>query len=135
GVRVSLLALEAFVLAAASIAVWRLAGALLVGTLVAVAAASHAAAVHPTALGITVDALHLVAAAAWAGGIMALFTFRPPGGWRQPEGRALLQRFSQVAIPAFLASVAFGAIQGLQEVHGAISRMWTTSYGQVLLLK
>src|SRR5439155_21013146 len=90
---------------------------------------------HPVALGVAVDAVHLAAAALWAGGILALVTLRPPGGWRGEESRILLERFSQVAIPAFLVSVAFGVVQGLQEVSGALSRLWTTSYGVVLLLK
>ncbi|MGH2660434.1 MAG: copper resistance protein CopC [Actinomycetota bacterium] len=94
-------------------------------------AAGHAAAVS---WGIPVDALHLLAAGLWAGGVLALATLRPPGGWKGPSGRALLERFSRVAIPAFLFTVATGTLRGLQELS-ALRDLVATSYGQVLGLK
>jgi copper transport protein len=133
--RLALLACEALALGSVAAGLWPLTGLMVTGALVAVAAASHAAAVRPVLLGVAVDALHLAAAGVWAGGILALVTLRPPEGWRGPAGRPLLERFSGVAVPAFLVSVGFGAVQGVQEVGGALSLLFTTSYGQVLLLK
>jgi copper transport protein len=98
---------------------------------IALAASGHAAAVS---LGLPVDALHLVAAGLWAGGILALATVRPPGGWRGTAGRTILEGFSAVAIPAFLLTVATGVLRGIQELSG-LRDLLATSYGQVLSLK
>jgi hypothetical protein len=102
--------------------------------MVALAAAGHAAAVRPRWWGVGVDALHLVAAGLWAGGIMALATIRPPGGWRGPQARLLLDRFSPVALPTFLATVGFGVLRGAQELSG-LGDLFGTPYGQLLALK
>lgn len=100
----------------------------------ALAAAGHAAAVRPEWLGIGVDAVHLIAAGVWAGGILGLATLRPPDGWRGAAGRDLLERFSPVGIPAFSITVAAGAVRGFQEV-GHWGELVTTSYGFVLTVK
>src|SRR6266508_353466 len=50
----------------------RRAGPFAVGALVALAAAGHAAAIQPRAWGVLVEAIHLVSAGLWAGGVMAL---------------------------------------------------------------
>ena len=100
----------------------------------ALSAAGHAAAVEPPWWGISVDAVHLAAAGLWAGGIVALAFVRPPEGWRSGEGRALLERYSPVAIAAFVGTVAFGSLRGFQELVGP-GDLIATSYGQVLLVK
>lgn len=102
--------------------------------LVALASAGHAAAVDPRWLGISVDAIHLAAAGLWAGGILALATVRPPGGWRTAPGRSMLDRFTPVAIPAFLVTVAAGVLRGLEELT-APADLFRTSYGLTLTLK
>jgi len=107
---------------------------LITAAVVALAASGHAAAVRPAWFGIGVDALHLVAAGLWAGGIMALAMVRPPGGWEGGEGRAMLDRFTPVALPTFLATVGLGLVRGLQEL-ASLSDLVATSYGQVLLAK
>lgn len=109
---------------------WAFVGA----SIAALAAAGHAAAIRPAWAGITLDALHLLTAGLWAGGILALATLRPPGGWGGPEGRLLLSRFSPVAVSAFLLTAAFGAVQALLEL-GGIGPLVSTSYGWVLLGK
>jgi copper transport protein len=101
---------------------------------IALAAAGHAAAVSPRWWGITVDVVHLVAGGLWAGGILGLATLRPPGGWRHGEGRALLDRFTPVALPAFVATIGFGVLRGTQEL-AAFDDLFDTSYGRVVLLK
>jgi copper transport protein len=101
---------------------------------VALAAAGHAAAVRPRWWGISVDALHLAAAGLWAGGIVALAVVRPAGGWRQPQGRLLLDRFTPVAFVAFLVTVGAGVLRGTQELTG-FAELFTTSYGAVLWFK
>ncbi len=114
-------------------AAWLVAFAV-VSALVALAAAGHAAAANPAWWGITVDAVHLVAAGVWAGGIVGMATLRPPAGWQSDAGRELLRRFSPVAVPAFIVTIAFGTLRGAQELAG-LRDLVGTSYGQVLLLK
>jgi copper transport protein len=106
----------------------------LVAALAAVAASGHAAATQPVPVSIAVEATHLVAAGAWAGGIMALVTFRPPGGWFRGEGIPLLNRFARPAVAAFLVTAVTGVIRGGQQ----LSEPWqlvTTAYGGVLVAK
>ena len=75
--------------------IWRLRGVTLaiLAAITALAAAGHAAALRPAAPAIGLDARHLATAGLWAGGILALATIRPPGGWVSPEARVLLGRF------------------------------------------
>ena len=98
------------------------------------AAAGHAAAVRPAWWGIGADLVHLVAAGLWAGGILALATVRPPGGWRGSEGWKLLQRFSPIALAAFAVTVGAGAVRSFQEL-GQPGDLLTSSYGLVLDVK
>jgi copper transport protein len=102
--------------------------------LLGLAASGHAAAVRPAWFGIGVDALHLLAAGLWAGGIMALALIRPPGGWRGEAARSMLDRFTPLALPAFLVTVGLGFVRGVQEL-ASLSDLVSTSYGQVLLAK
>ncbi len=122
------LALVAALVGATAVWMW------LAGAIGALAASGHGAAIHPAWWGITVDAVHLLAAGVWAGGILALATQRPPGGWRSPAARELLVRFSPPAVTAFTVTVGFGAIQAIQEL-GTVHALVGSSYGQVLLVK
>lgn len=103
------------------------------------AAASLAFAGHAAALGqpagpIFADALHVLSAGVWAGGIMALAAVRPPGGWNGEEGKALLSRFGRVALIAF-AITAMTGVLAATSVLGSPSDLWTTPYGLVLSVK
>lgn len=80
------------------------------------------------------DAIHVLAAGAWGGGIVALATLHPPGGWRAPEARALLERFGGVALIAFVVTAMTGVLRASDQVHD-LSGLWTTTYGVVLALK
>jgi copper transport protein len=112
----------------------RLLRAAVAGALVALAASGHAATVRPAWWGIALDAGHLASAGLWAGGILALTLLRPPGGWRGPAARRLLDHFSPVALAAFGATVTLGIIQALQRL-GRPGALLHTAYGQVLTLK
>ena len=103
----------------------------LLPAIVALAAAGHAAAVQPAAPAIAVDAIHLMSAAIWVGGILALAVTRPPGGWLGRDGRALLNRFSSVALIAFAITALTGLIQATEELSGPADLL-TSSYGNVL---
>lgn len=100
----------------------------------ALAFASHAALVQPAAGPIFADALHVLSAGIWAGGIMALATVRPPGGWSGEEGRALLWRFGRVALIAFAITAMTGVVAAASALS-FVSDLWTTPYGVVLSAK
>jgi copper transport protein len=94
----------------------------------------HAAGVEPPAGAELADVLHVASACIWAGGILALATLRPPGGWRGAEARSLLDRFAGVALIAFAITALSGVFRATEQLHG-ISDLWSTSYGIVLVLK
>lgn len=96
--------------------------------------ASHAAAVQPSAGAEFADAVHVLSAAMWAGGILALATLHPPEGWRGAEARVLLDRFGGVALIAFAVTALTGVLRASDQLHD-LSGLWTTSYGEVLALK
>ena len=100
----------------------------------ALAFAGHSAGVRPSAGAVFTDALHVLSAGVWAGGIVALSTLRPPGGWSGEEGRALLGRFGRVALLAFAITALTGVLRAIAELSG-LADLWTTSYGLVLSVK
>jgi copper transport protein len=104
------------------------------GALVMLAASGHAAGVAPAWYGIGLDAVHLLAAGLWAGGIAALAVLRPPGGWRASQGRVLLARFTPVALGAFAVTVVAGGLEAITQL-GSIQALFGTAYGRVLLVK
>ncbi len=96
--------------------------------------AGHAAAVSPAAGAIFADALHVLSAGMWAGGILVLSYLRPPSGWRGEEGRLMLERFGRVAFLAFAITALTGALRATEELRG-LSDLWATQYGLVLSAK
>lgn len=102
--------------------------------LVALAASGHAAAAQPRALTVGIDSVHLLAAGVWAGGVLALATLRPPGGWRGEAGRALLRRFSRVALPAFGLTALMGVLRATEELSG-VGDLISSAYGRILDVK
>jgi putative copper export protein len=113
---------------------WRTLPLWLAGALVMLAAGGHAAGVQPAWYGIGLDAVHLIAAGLWAGGIAALAGVRPPGGWRSNDARHLLARFTPVALGAFAATVVAGGLEAITQL-GSIQALFGTAYGRVLLVK
>jgi putative copper export protein len=100
----------------------------------ALAFAGHAAGVRPAPGAIFTDALHVLSAGVWAGGIVAIATLRPPGGWNGEESRALLDRFGRVALIAFGITALTGVLRAAEELAG-IADLWATPYGLVLTAK
>src|SRR5437016_12678927 len=70
----------------------------------------------------------------WAGGILALASLQPPGGWRGEEGRALLERFARIALIAFGVTALTGVLRASEQLTG-LSDLWSTAYGLVLVFK
>jgi putative copper export protein len=96
--------------------------------------AGHAAAQQQPAGPIFADALHVLSAGVWAGGILALATLKPPGGWSREEGRVLLVRFGRVALIAFAITAMTGVLAAASALS-SLSELWTTPYGLVLSVK
>lgn len=100
----------------------------------ALAFAGHAAAQEQPAGPIFADAIHVLSAGVWAGGIMAMAAVRPPEGWSGAEGRALLLRFGRVALIAFALTAMTGVLAAASALS-YFSDLWTTPYGVALSLK
>jgi copper transport protein len=100
----------------------------------ALALAGHSAGVRPAAGAIFTDALHVLSAGVWAGGIIALAFLRPPGGWSGEEGKAFLVRFGRVAMIAFAITALTGVLRATASL-GGFGDLWGTSYGLLLTAK
>ena len=107
---------------------------LLLAAIAALAAAGHAAALRPAGPAIAIDAIHLASAGLWAGGILALVAVRAPSGWRSPEARVLLERFTAVALVAFSLTALTGLLQAVEELSSPLDLLHST-YGNVLAFK
>ncbi|WP_327655969.1 copper resistance CopC/CopD family protein [Streptomyces sp. NBC_00483] len=95
------------------------------------AMAEHASTGIQAALAMPVDVLHLLAVAAWLGGLTTLLValYRVP----TIEGSAV-RRFSRVAFCSVLVLVATGLYQSWRQV-GSWSALTGTAYGQLLMVK
>jgi len=97
---------------------------------------------HPDARGtlpLAADYLHLVAAALWVGGVIALAILagaaRPLSrSEREPLVRECLLRFSRLAVPAVAVLALAGGYLALRELP-TVSAIVTSSYGVTLVLK
>jgi len=105
-----------------------------------VALSGHAADVHPLWLSYSVDWVHLVCTAAWAGGIAALtYGVAPlrqglPPAERAPALLPLLDRFSPVAYVAVAALALSGLYNAVNHLD-APSVLVTATYGRLLIIK
>ena len=112
-------------------------GAALVAAGLAVAAPAltgHTRAITPEPLMITTDVLHLLAAAVWFGGLVALALTLRDLADRGTLGGETLARFSVAAAGVLAALVVSGTLLGWRVV-GSWSALVGTGYGQLLLLK
>ncbi|MEU2600464.1 copper resistance protein CopC [Streptomyces hirsutus] len=110
------------------------------GTVVAAGlAASWAMSEHASqgiqpGLAMPVDVVHLLAVAAWLGGLTALLValYRAPAD--TPVDTAAVQRFSRLAFGSVVALVVTGIYQSWRQL-GSWSAFTDTRYGQLLLVK
>lgn len=77
-----------------------------------------------------VDVLHVAAASVWLGGLVALGLALVEAGDRA----ALVRRFSNIALTSVLVLALTGVIRALTELR-AVSQIWSTGYGRVLIVK
>ncbi|MEU6809596.1 copper resistance protein CopC [Streptomyces sp. NPDC046831] len=98
------------------------------------ATAEHASTGLQPGLAMPVDVVHLLAVAAWLGGLAALLValYRAPASARVET--SAVRRFSRVAFGSVLALVATGAYQSWRQA-GSWSALTGTRYGQLLLVK
>ncbi len=87
------------------------------------------------ALGILSDAVHVLAAGVWAGGLAFLaLLLVEAGGDRWSFAARAVPRFSLLAVASVAALVATGLVSGFLEVR-SLEALWNTTYGQLLLAK
>ncbi|MFJ4469804.1 copper resistance CopC/CopD family protein [Streptomyces sp. NPDC089424] len=105
-----------------------------VGIAASWAMAEHASSGLQPGIAMPVDVLHLLAVAAWLGGLAALLVslYRAPA--QTPLEAAAVRRFSQVAFGSVITLVVTGLYQSWRQV-GSWSALTGTRYGQLLLVK
>ncbi|MGW2015848.1 copper resistance CopC/CopD family protein [Streptomyces sp. NPDC001927] len=95
------------------------------------ALAEHASTGIQPGIAMPVDLLHLLAVAAWLGGLTTLLValYRAPG-----IERAAVERFSKIAFGSVVVLAATGLYQSWRQV-GSWSALTGTAYGRLLLVK
>ncbi|MFI8234560.1 copper resistance protein CopC [Streptomyces sp. NPDC085900] len=96
------------------------------------AMAEHASTGLQPGIAMPVDVVHLLAVAAWLGGLTALLVALHRS--KTPVEAAAVRRFSTVAFGSVLALVATGVYQSWRQL-GSWSAFTDTTYGQLLLAK
>ncbi|MEU0249186.1 copper resistance protein CopC [Streptomyces sp. NPDC006235] len=98
------------------------------------AMSEHASVGLQAGIAMPVDVLHLLAVAAWLGGLGALLValYRAPAD--APVDASAVRRFSRVAFGSVLALIATGTYQSWRQL-GSWSAFTETRYGQLLLAK
>ncbi|MBC7269991.1 MAG: copper resistance protein CopC/CopD [Streptomyces sp.] len=98
------------------------------------AMAEHASSGLQPGIAMPVDVLHLLAVAAWLGGLSALLVSLRWAPADTPVDASAVRRFSNVALGSVLTLVATGTYQAWRQV-GYWSALTGTRYGQLLLVK
>ncbi|MGW0367509.1 copper resistance CopC/CopD family protein [Streptomyces coeruleorubidus] len=98
------------------------------------AMSEHASVGLQASIAMPVDVVHLLAVAAWLGGLGALLValYRAPAD--APVDASAVRRFSRVAFGSVLALIATGTYQSWRQL-GSWSAFTDTRYGQLLLAK
>ncbi|MFJ2023683.1 copper resistance CopC/CopD family protein [Streptomyces sp. NPDC087897] len=95
------------------------------------AMSEHASTGIQAGIAMPVDVLHLLAVAAWLGGLVSLLVAL----YRTPDiGSAAVRRFSAVAFGSVVVLAATGIYQSWRQV-GSWSALTGTRYGQLLIIK
>ena len=111
------------------------AGACSLALLVAPPLAGHALdRDQPRVLAPLVDLAHVVSAAVWLGGLLTLVYVLPRASDEGPARATAVRRFSTSALIAVVVLGLSGLVRALTELS-AVHQIWTTSYGQTLLVK
>ena len=89
---------------------------------------------QPRVLAPLVDAAHIASAAVWLGGLLSLVYVLPRATDDGSARSAAVRRFSSSALVAVIVLGVSGLTRALTELS-AVHQLWTTSYGQTLLVK
>ncbi|MET9953227.1 copper resistance protein CopC [Streptomyces sp. NPDC006339] len=95
------------------------------------ALAEHASTGLQPGIAMPVDILHLLAVAAWLGGLTALLVALQ---WGPPVERSAVERYSRLAFGSVVVLAVTGIYQSWRQV-GTWSALTDTRYGQLLLVK
>jgi putative copper export protein len=131
--------------AVALIGIWGLEGtgaesalAMLPAILLTTSLTSHGAALpNGASLGILVDWLHVLGAAAWVGGLALLVALAPLlrySSGAEPLLPRVIHRFARLGLAALGVVAISGALQAALEV-GSWDELVSSTYGQLVLLK
>ncbi|RLP75770.1 hypothetical protein D9V32_09570 [Mycetocola tolaasinivorans] len=99
--------------------------------LLPLALSGHAAGTAEHANAVNSLAMHIVGVTVWVGGLIAVIVFRNATRKRFP---VVVERYSIVAGWAFAAVALSGVVNASLRLT-ALSDLWTTAYGQLLLVK
>jgi copper transport protein len=89
---------------------------------------------QPRVLSVAVDLAHMTSAAVWLGGLIAIVYAVPRATQDDTTRRAVVARFSTVALVSVIVLGATGIVRAYTELS-AVSQIWSTSYGRALLVK
>jgi len=115
-------------------------GVLVIALLATPGLSGHAGTTSPTALNVAADVLHVVAGAAWVGGLVLLIGGAFPATRDLSEERRattlapVVARFSDLAVIAVAALVLSGLVRAWAEIR-ALRALTGATYGIVLLAK
>lgn len=90
-----------------------------------------------------VNPLHILGASLWMGSLLILVTCgvsclmhrRVATEERERAVAVMVKRFSLLALPSATLLGVTGVITGWTHIHGELDVLWTSAYGQVLLVK
>jgi copper transport protein len=98
---------------------------------------SHAASVPSPTLPVLVDAVHVLTACIWMGGLLAIVIALVPVGrrdWAPSDVRDTWRRFGWMAVVSLGLLVATGLLEAARQA-ASLDALLTTSYGRALLAK
>ncbi len=104
--------------------------------LVVPGASGHAAQTSPRGLAVALDWLHVGSGSIWLGGLVGLLVLwaATPAATRIPVLTVVVPRFSNVALVSVALLLGSGIWAAILKLP-VLSALWTTSYGQVILVK
>ncbi len=116
----------------------RVLGLSLVGLWILAVTATFSLNGHPRSgrwqtLSVGLDFAHLIAAAAWVGGLFALVVL-VLSDHESTEHRSVARRFSNIAATSVVVVVATGSVQAFRQLSH-ISDLWSQTYGRLLSVK
>ncbi len=123
------------------VAGWAVAALAATAAAITPALSGHAVALSDLSwFAVPVDAVHVLAAGGWIGGLLALVVVGLPTALglsperRGPAASALVQSFSPAALAFTAALLVTGVVSAWLHL-GDVQALWTSAYGRTLLLK